>query len=149
MPPRRAQIGEAREVADLWLRSRHASIPANPPPVHSDAEVRDYFLTVVFPESEVWVLDREGNGIGAAMVLKDGWIDHLHVEPGWTGQGLGSLLVAFAKERCPASLELWTFQSNAGARRFYESHGFAVVETTDGDNEEEAPDVHYRWSPPG
>ena len=31
------------------------------------------------------------------------------------------------------------------AARFYERHGFAALETTDGANEEGAPDVHYRW----
>jgi hypothetical protein len=31
------------------------------------------------------------------------------------------------------------------ARRFYERHGFVAEATTDGDNEEGAPDVRYRW----
>ena len=42
-------------------------------------------------------------------------------------------------------VQLWTFQSNAGARRFYERHGFVAVQTTDGDNEEQAPDIRYLW----
>ena len=41
------------------------------------------------------------------------------------------------------------FQKNEGARRFYERHGFTAVEWTDGDNEEGAPDVRYRWTPGG
>lgn len=61
-------------------------------------------------------------------------------------RGLGSRLVSVAKDRCPDGLDLWTFAANAGARRFYERHGFVVVATTDGDNEEGAPDVHYRWA---
>lgn len=32
-----------------------------------------------------------------------------------------------------------------GARRFYERHGFVVVDATEGDNEEGAPDVCYQW----
>ena len=43
--------------------------------------------------------------------------------------------------------QLWTFQSNHGARRFYERHGFVAVQHTDGDNEEGAPDVRYEWRP--
>src|SRR5512132_4210386 len=50
-----------------------------------------------------------------------------------------------AKALHPNGLDLWTFQSNVGARHFYEWHGFAALETTDGANEEGAPDVHYRW----
>jgi hypothetical protein len=30
----------------------------------------------------------------------------------------------------------------------YERHGFVAIDTTDGQNEERAPDVHYRWSNP-
>jgi putative acetyltransferase len=45
-----------------------------------------------------------------------------------------------------ARLDLWTFQANAQARRFYEHRGFRLVELTDGSaNEEETPDARYRW----
>ena len=60
----------------------------------------------------------------------------------WTlngpGRGLGSRLVNLAKELHPNGLDLWTFQSNVGARHFYERHGFAALETTDGANEQGA-----------
>jgi GNAT superfamily N-acetyltransferase len=71
------------------------------------------------------------------------------VDPPHTGHGLGSWLVEYAKAEHPGHLDLWTFQANAGARRFYERHGFVAVETTDGDNEEGAPDVRYCWSGSG
>jgi GNAT superfamily N-acetyltransferase len=80
------------------------------------------------------------------MVLDDGWIDQLYVDPMRTGNGLGSALIDFAKERSPEALDLWTFRSNHGARRFYERHGFIVVGSTEDDNEERAPALHYRWS---
>jgi len=145
---RRAELDDAPEVADVWLRSRHASIPAIPPPVHTDDEVRGWFATIVLPEREVWVLDADGEGIVGLLVLEDGWVDQLYLAPGRTGQGFGSRLLGVAKERNPSGLELWTFQSNVGARRFYERHGFVVVASTDGNNEEGAPDVHYRWRAP-
>jgi hypothetical protein len=44
---------------------------------------------------------------------------------------------------------LWTFQSNVGARRFYELRGFVATATTMGDNEEQAPDICYEWRPEG
>jgi GNAT superfamily N-acetyltransferase len=144
---RRAGPHEAVAVADLWLRSRKASVPANPPAIHSDSDVRSYFSTVVLVEQEVWVIDRSATGIIAMIALKDDWIEHLHVEPGLTGCGLGARLVDLAKDWSVESLDLWTFQSNTGARRFYERHGFLVVAMTDGENEEGAPDVRYRWAP--
>ena len=42
--------------------------------------------------------------------------------------------------------QLWAFQQNTGARRFYERHGCALVRLTDGaDNEEKLPDALYVW----
>jgi GNAT superfamily N-acetyltransferase len=141
---RRARDDEALAVADLWLRPRYSSIPAIPPPVHSDDEVREWFASVVLPRQELWVIEADG-GLVALLVLDNGWLAQLCVDPEWTGRGLGSRLVNLAKELRPDGLDLWTFQSNTGARRFYEQHGFAPSETTDGANEEGAPDVHYHW----
>jgi hypothetical protein len=46
----------------------------------------------------------------------------------------------------PSGLQLWTFQINRRAQQFYERHGFAAVEWTDGSaNEEREPDVRYMW----
>jgi GNAT superfamily N-acetyltransferase len=142
--PRRARSDEALAVGDLWLRSRYASIPAIPPPVHSDDEVREHFASVVLPRRELWVIEIDG-GLVAVLVLDNGWLAHLYVDPEWTGRGLGSRLVNLAKALHPNGLDLWTFQSNVGARHFYERHGFAALDTTDGANEEGAPDVHYHW----
>ena len=132
-------------MANLWLRSRYASIPAIPPPVHTDQDVRGYFASVVLPDREAWVIEA-GEQVVALLVLDNDWVDELYVDPEWTGRGLGSRLIELAKELRPTRLDLWTFQSNVDARRFYERHGFVAVGTTDGDNEEGAPDVHYHWS---
>ncbi len=55
------------------------------------------------------------------------------------------MLVELAQELSPAELNLWTFRSNTRARSFYEALGFVVVGMSDGDNEEGAPDLRYRW----
>ncbi|HEY1625475.1 MAG TPA: MmcQ/YjbR family DNA-binding protein [Streptosporangiaceae bacterium] len=58
-------------------------------------------------------------------------------------------LLDLAKRRRPGGLQLWTFESNVRARRFYARHGFTVEERTDGSgNEERAPDMRYVWGPP-
>lgn len=145
---RRAELDDAGAIAEVWLRSRHASTPAIPPPVHTKDEVLEFFATIVLPERDVWVLETEGAGVVGLLVLEEGWIDQLYLAPEWTGRGLGSRLLALAKAERPAGLDLWTFQSNLGARRFYDRHGFVAVTMTDGDNEEGAPDVHYRWREP-
>ena len=148
---RRARLDEATAVADVWLRSRRASEPRIPLPVHTDDDVREWFETVVLPERDVWVVAGEEGGAGedviAVMVLEPGWVDQLYVDPSATGRGLGSSLLAMAKQAQPRGLDLWTFQANTGARRFYARHGFVEIDATDGDNEEGAPDVRCRWDP--
>lgn len=141
----RATRTDAASLADLWLRSRKASIPAIPPPVHSDDEVRAFFADVVVPQRETWVaVEQEVLGL---LVLHDDFVDQLYVHPDHQRRGTGATLLDHAKRQRPAGLQLWTFQSNVGARRFYEAHGFVIVEETDGANEEAAPDVRYAWRP--
>ncbi len=117
-------------------------MPAIPPPVHTDAEVVAWFETVVLLTQEVWVSAARDGSLGGLLVLDRTWLEQLYVHPDHTGRGIGSELVRFAQASRDA-LELWTFQANAGARRFYERHGFVAAETTEGDNEEGAPDVRY------
>jgi ribosomal protein S18 acetylase RimI-like enzyme len=143
--PRRANPADAERIASLWLRSRRASIPSIPPPVHTADDVKSWFATVVLTQRETWVVE-EPVGVTAVLVLQPGSINQLYVDPDHSGRGLGTRLVELAKELNPDGLDLWTFQSNVGARRFYERHGFIAVAATNGDNEEGAPDMRYHWS---
>ena len=64
------------------------------------------------------------------------------------GRGVGKALLDTAKARSDR-LELWCFQANAGARRFYAREGLAEVERTDGaGNDEKLPDVRLVWPAP-
>ncbi len=57
-----------------------------------------------------------------------GWIDQLYLSPEATGRGIGSLLSQKAKSTLDSPICLHTFQENIAARRFYEKHGFQVIE---------------------
>jgi GNAT superfamily N-acetyltransferase len=141
---RAATDDDAAPIAELLLRARKAAVPAIPPLVHDDDDVRAFVRWKLVPEREVW-LGVEGTVIVGVLALEDGWVDQLYLEPTHTGQGIGTELLEHAKRCRPGGLDLWAFQSNTGARRFYERHGFVAVAFTDGDNEEGEPDVHYRW----
>ncbi|MFF4773412.1 GNAT family N-acetyltransferase [Microtetraspora fusca] len=143
---RRATDADASAVADVWLRSYDAALPGVRR-AHTDDEIRAYFREVVVPARETWVATLDGAVVGM-MVLNEGLLSQLYLDPDRRGSGIGDRFVALAKERCPDGLELWTFQVNGPARRFYERHGFVAVEHTDGrDNEEREPDVRYVWRP--
>ena len=144
---RRGGAHDARAAADLYLRAREAALRAGSMPagVHGDDDGREYFASHVVRACELWVAEHDGV-LAGILVLDGDFVDQLYVEPGLTGRGIGSALLAVAKRERPQGLRLWAFQSNTGARRFYERHGFLEVRRTDGaDNEERAPDVLYAY----
>ena len=145
---REARLADAVAVAELWWRTRVASVPAVPAPVHEQTEVRAWVEDVLIPAGGTWVLQR-GPDVVAMMTVEGSEIDQLYVAPDHQHHGFGTMLVELARELSPAELDLWTFASNTRARRFYESLGFVVVGMSDGDNEEGAPDLRYRWTARG
>jgi GNAT superfamily N-acetyltransferase len=97
----------------------------------------------------LWVWDVDGEIIGFVAV-DDGEVSHLYVAPPAQGGGIGAALLEHAKAVSPERLELWVFQKNDGARRFYERHGFELVRVTDGaGNMEREPDALYAWAGSG
>ncbi|MFF0795185.1 hypothetical protein ACFYVG_39270, partial [Streptomyces spiralis] len=52
------------------------------------------------------------------------------------------------RRHSPDGVSLHVFQQNTDARAFYESHGFTVLDTNDGErNMENLPDMTLRWTP--
>ena len=140
---RPAEAADADAIAEIHISAFRATYSF--PLAHTDDEVRGWVINDLLPETETWVAQRDGRVV-AFCSLRDGWIDQLYVAPEHTGHGIGSRLVQLAKERRPRGLQLWTFQVNTAARRFYERHGFVAVEMSDGaGNEERQPDVRYAW----
>lgn len=143
---RRAEPADADGIADVYLDSFRAAYDF--PLVHTDDQVRRWLRDVVLPTEEVWVAATPDGTLVAMMSLTSDMLDQLYVAPGWTGRGIGSGLLALAKERRPNGIDLYTFQVNARARRFYEGHGFVEVARGDGSgNEEGQPDLRYSWRP--
>ncbi|MGD9705529.1 MAG: GNAT family N-acetyltransferase [Acidimicrobiia bacterium] len=147
---RRAVASDAAAVAELYLRSRRHALAAVVSP-HDDDDVREWVVSQLVPRMETWVAVLAGVPVGVLTLSAAAggprlMIDQLYVDPPWIGRGIGAALVGHAKRRSPAGLELWTFQVNVSARRFYARHGFVEVESTDGAaNEEREPDVRCRW----
>jgi GNAT superfamily N-acetyltransferase len=144
---RLAEPGDAAAIADVFFASRDDAL-SYLPKIHSDAEVRAWIYDKLLPSAETWVAELDGRIVGFA-AIRGQELDQLYIEPGFYRRGIGSLLVAKAKERRPGGLWLYTFARNARARAFYESHGFVVIGSSDGsDNEEREPDLRYEWTPP-
>jgi GNAT superfamily N-acetyltransferase len=143
---RRARPADAVPVAEVWLRSFDAALPTVRR-AHPDPDVRRWIRDVLVPLGDTWVAEVDDAVVGV-LALSEGWIDQLYLHPEHRGRGIGDRFVALAQRRHPAGLQLWTFQVNGPARRFYERHGFVAAEFTDGSgNEEREPDVRYVWRP--
>ncbi|WP_323763262.1 GNAT family N-acetyltransferase [Marinovum sp.] len=94
-----------------------------------------------------WVRVAEGeDGRILGFIARDGEeIDALYVAAPERGHGVGVALLEDAKAAVKR-LELWTFQLNTGAQKFYEREGFTELKRTDGaTNQEKLPDVRYGW----
>jgi GNAT superfamily N-acetyltransferase len=111
------------------------------------AGARAYIRDRVVAEQETWVALTEKTIVGFA-TLEPAELEHLYVAPEAQGRGVGAALLDHAKALRPGGFELWVFQANRDARRFYERHGCVLLYETDGAaNMERAPDARYAWSP--
>jgi GNAT superfamily N-acetyltransferase/chorismate mutase len=146
---RLATVEDADALATLFLAARDAAYPAIPRSVHPPDDVRHWMRSRFdTPECEFWLAE-QGDALVGLLLLEGSWVHSLYVDPARTGQGIGRLLLDVAKHARPRRLGLWVFETNEGARRFYERHGFVETDRTDGSqNEEGEPDVEMAWPDP-
>lgn len=111
------------------------------PRVHPHDDVERHYREFVLPFREVLVAGDPVCGF-IAIDSDEAFVTALYVRN--KRQGIGSALLDEAKRHRNA-LSLWTFQANTAAQRFYLRHGFREICRTEGDNEEELPDILYKW----
>ena len=89
-----------------------------------------------------------GGAVVGFLALDGPLITNLYLRPDHRSRGIGSALLEEAKRQRPDGLELWVFEPNRGAIRFYERHGFITERQSDGrGNEEKVPDRLMIWRP--
>ena len=112
------------------------------PVMHTPAEDLAFIRDLVLPGQQVTIAEAGKEIVGFIAVSGD-WVEQLYLDPAWTGRGIGSRLLMQATAALPV-VKLHCFQSNTGARRFYERHGFRPEALGDGTtNEEGLPDILY------
>ena len=141
-----ADGADAERIAAIFTSSRRAAMPYLPL-LYTELHVLEWIKGIVLRKSSVTLAVSSDGEVGGFASVRSGVLDHLYVAPDLQGQGLGTLLLAAAKEESPRGLRLHVFRRNLSARRFYERRGFKLDKLRDGSaNEEGEPDAVYKWT---
>ena len=136
----------ALETVKMWRASMEKALQWTDP--HSWEEQIAYLTSLVEKFNVYLALDggdigRESAVVGFMVVGKTE-LDHLYVHVDHQGRGIGTQLLNLAKEQSADKLQLYTFDINKQAQRFYEKHGFKII----GRGIEEVSgraDIRYEW----
>ena len=132
-------------VTILWRVAREKSLPEfQRLKGHFFYEDQDYFRDHVLQENRVFVVESNDCPV-AFMAMRNDFIDHLYVHPDYQNQGLGRLLLDYARQLSPDHIWLYTLQINMRAREFYERNGFTAEKFGVSPPPESEPDVEYHW----
>ena len=134
---------DAPAVIRIYQESRAEAMPWLPD-LHTMEEHLAWFGALL--GGEAWVFEQDGVPVGYA-AMKDGELHDLYVAPEAQRRGVGSALFERVQAAYPDGFRFWVFRDNTRARPFYDARGCVVVDSSDGNNEEQLPDVLYEWRP--
>ena len=137
---------EAR-VAEIWLKAGVDEYTYLPQFQALDGvKAQRVFHEIITQRCNIW-LEVSDLCINGFIALQGSYIDRLYIDPEFQRQGIGTVLLEFAKEKHSTGLELCTHQQNRRACNFYEKHGFKAVRYGISPPPESVPDVEYHWRP--
>jgi len=129
------------ELVPMWRDSFERGVGIVDP--HPLAEQRAFLLNEIVPHYQLRVAMADDRLVGFIAANRES-ISQLYVHVDHQGRGIGSQLLAWAKEQSAGRLWLYTLAKNNGAQRFYERRGFQVVER--GFEEQwQLEDIKYEW----
>lgn len=140
-----ATLKDSRSITNVFINARQG-MEYLPSRLHTVAETFEWIQSLIEDTTNtVLKAVLPDNRIVGFCVFNNHEFEHLYVLPELQKHGIGAKLLTAAQNAQP-HLELWVFQKNLGAIRFYERYGFKCVERTDGSrNEEKEPDARYVW----
>jgi ribosomal protein S18 acetylase RimI-like enzyme len=146
---RQATLADAEAIANVYITCRKELL-AFAPLTHSDENIKRWIHEALIPNEMVIVAEENQVIIGMMSFTNTqdmGRINQLYVHPSFVGRGIGTLMIKLAKSMLGSPIQLYTFQQNTGAIRFYERNGFRAIAFSDGsDNEESCPAILYEWN---
>ena len=142
LTPYRAEFRE--RLVDLWRASFEHGVGL-PVPHPLDDHLR-FFDEHVLTETDVILALQHDELVGFGSFTPDS-VMQLYVHVAHLEGGIGTQLLAHAKAASSGRLWLYTFVTNTRAQRFYERHGFEVVERGF-EPVMQLGDLRYEWRRP-
>ena len=116
--------GRIDELVRMWRESFEHGVGIVD--THPIAEQRQYLVDEILPRFELRVAMKKHEIVG--FIASDGdSVDALYIRVSEIGNGIGTSLLNWAKDRSNGRLWLFTFARNLNARRFYEKSGFEII----------------------
>ena len=142
---RKALDKDSIQLTDIFISARENMTYL--PTLYSREETLWWISNIVLKETDVHIAEINNESVG--FLAKNGdIIEHLYIHPKYQNRKIGQFLLNICMD-LESKLELWVFQKNTGAIRFYEKNGFKLIEQTNGSrNEEKVPDARYGWLRP-
>lgn len=115
------------------------------PTLHTPEETKEFIFSLLKKGNTYIAKDMFVVGF---VTIEEGWIEHLYIHPKFQNKGIGKSLLDTAKKLPPGGLQLWVFEDNVRAIKFYEREGLKLIKKRDRkeqDNEEGLPDRLYKW----
>ena len=139
------QPERSHELVRMWRDSfEHGVGIVDPNPIEGQLA---YFLDEVVPQHTVRVA-HVGERIVGFIAASSQTVCQLYVDPPFHARGIGTRLLAWAKQQSQGSLWLFTFERNQRACAFYERHGFTAV-ARGFEPVWQLADVRYEWARDG
>jgi len=143
-------VADAARMAAIHREAFTSDLPYLPTLHTAEEDLAFFSAATESQQTLVAATDEEPLDISGFAMWTSGWVHHLYIAPPFQRRGVGSALLGAVRDWHVTNglhvIDLWTFQRNAAARRFYQQHGFVPVEFTDGSgNEEQEPDIRFRW----
>jgi ribosomal protein S18 acetylase RimI-like enzyme len=133
------------QLVELWRASFEHGVGSPVP--HPLVDHLRYFDEHVLVETRVHLALRGDELVGFGAFTPDA-VMQLYVHVAHLGRGIGTRLLDIAKSASHGKLWLYTFVTNTNAQRFYERHGFDVVERGF-EPVMQLGDLRYEWTRPG
>lgn len=133
----------SEETVRMWRDSKEKALGQKD--IHDFADHLNFLKTVLIEENQVFLAIDEDADKSVGLLAVDGeHLNQLYIHTDYQGKGIGTRLLKLAKSLSNGKLQLYTFEVNKRAQKFYEKYDFKII-GRGSENEENLPDILYEW----